>query len=274
MRRAYADTPVTSGQTHYRRAGSGAPLLLFHPSPLSSRFMAPLGEYLTEVADVIAPDTPGYGASTALRDSGETLSPYVAWLLELIDQLALEQVTLYGSATGAQLAIEFARAHPERLRGVILDNAAHFENTEREEILRHYLPELTVQESGAHLEKVWAICSGLFQWFPWYAQDDDHRVGSPAPLEQVQATVLEYLRAGDDYGRAYRAAFANEDARRVLDISSPVRVIRWPGSILWRHSRAYDEIEWPAHIQMVPCGPDPSERLAAIRSSVLALAGA
>lgn len=268
MRCDYLDTPHSNGQTHYRVAGTGAPVLLLHPSPLSSRFMLPTAAALQGGARVIALDTPGYGASDALKVPATDLAPYVDWLLEVLDALGLERAVLYGSATGAQLAIEFARAHTQRTRGIVLDNAAHFEDGERAAILRHYLPSLAPCESGQHLAKTWEICSKLFQFFPWFASDEAHRVGPPASLAAVHATALEYLRAGEDYGRAYRAAFDNEDARRVLDITVPVKVIRWQGSILKAHSALYDTLPWPANVELLPCEAPAEARMACIRRAV------
>ena len=48
---------------HYRVAGSGPPLFLLHPSPLSSAFMEPLMRRLAGRVTAIAPDTPGFGDS-------------------------------------------------------------------------------------------------------------------------------------------------------------------------------------------------------------------
>lgn len=268
-KRCYADLPA-GYQTHYRRAGSGAPLLLLHPSPMSSGFMQPLIDNLCDLADVIAPDTPGYGNSDPLPNPSDDLSAYVQWLGDFIQTLGFDRVGLYGSATGAQIAIEFANTYPEKLHYLLLDNAAHFNAAERQEILRDYLPDLSPNADGSHLQQVWEIATALYQWFPWYQQDEAHRVGpATVPVELVHATALEYLRAGPDYGRAYRAAFMNEDAARVQSITVPVRVIRWQGSILKTYSDRYDDFAWPEHIQMLHCEKTPEARLQAIRQAVV-----
>ena len=54
-------------QVHYRRAGSGAPVLLLHQTPaFLVRAMLPLMRFLAPRFTVIAPDMPGYGASDRL----------------------------------------------------------------------------------------------------------------------------------------------------------------------------------------------------------------
>ena len=57
---------VGSRQVHYRRAGSGPPVVLLHPSPNSSASMAPFMRALAPNFTAIALDTPSYGLSDPL----------------------------------------------------------------------------------------------------------------------------------------------------------------------------------------------------------------
>lgn len=275
-------------QTHFLRAGAGDPLILLHPSPLSSSWMEPVIEVLCDMVDAVAPDTPGYGASDPLpepsADPGSNdqrsgpadgLSGYTRWLIEFIRTLGCERVGLYGSATGAQIAIEFARAYPETTRFAVLDNVAHFTAQERERMLARYFPDLSPRDDGRHLLTAWSMVRGLWQWFPWYRQDEEHRIAEPAAIsdEMLQRMLVDHLRAGPDYARAYRAAMRNEDAARVQGLAVPVRIIRWQGGLLRRYADRLDDFDWPAHIRMSPCGAAPEERLAAIRRAVIELDG-
>ena len=243
-KRAYIDL-ADGSQTHYRSHGSGFPLVMLHPSPLSSAFLQPMIEVMPEGVAAIAPDTPGYGASDPLAEPSEDLSGYVAWLKDFIAALGHERVGIYGSATGAQIAIEFARAWPDAVHFLVLDNAAHFTAAERQAMLARYFPDLQPRRDGAHLRAAWEMVTALWQWFPWYEQDEAHRIGAAdaVPAEALQAFALDHLRAGPDYARAYRAALKNEDAKRLLGVSIPVRVIRWQGSILRRYADRYDEFD-------------------------------
>ena len=271
IKKRYADTAVPGGliQTHYREAGQGSPVLMLHPSPLSSGFMQPLMVELADIARVIAPDTPGYGMSDPLPEPPDDLQGYVAWLAGFLDALELETITLYGSATGAQIAIEFARAFPGRVRHVLLDNAVHFEETERADIMQHYFPSLAPQADGSHLQLAWRIADALFRRFPWY-DESAAAAGSPEPpVSVVHATAMGYLQAGEDYARAYRAAFNNERAENLQAVPVPTDIIRWQGSILRAFADRLDGYDWPAHIRMVHCGPSARERFAAIRAAAL-----
>lgn len=273
-KRAFLELP-SGRQCHYRHHGSGLPLILLHPSPLSSAFLEPMIEAMPGEVAAIAPDTPGYGESDPLAEPSDDLSAYVAWLRRFIETLGHESVGIYGSATGAQIAIEFARAWPDHTRFLVLDNAAHFTAEERETMAARYFPDLSPRADGSHLQTAWEMVHALWQWFPWYEQDEAHRIGEPGavPPETLQAMLLDHLRAGPDYARAYRAAMQNEEAGRLLGVSAPVRVIRWQGGILRKYADRYDEFDWPDHIRMVHCGATMEQRLAAIRSAVAELAG-
>lgn len=275
-------------QTHFLRAGAGDPLILLHPSPLSSSWMEPVIGVLSDAVDAVAPDTPGYGASDPLpgpsagpgsndQHSGpaDGLSDYTHWLLEFVRTLGFESVGLYGSATGAQIAIEFARAYPEAARFAVVDNVAHFTAEERERMPARYFPDLSPRADGSHLVAAWSMVRGLWQWFPWYRQDEEHRIAEPAAISDgmLQRMLVDHLRAGPDYARAYRAAMRNEEAARVQGLAVPVRIIRWQGGLLRRYADRLDDFDWPAHIRMAPCGAAPEERLAAIRRAVIELNG-
>lgn len=273
-KRAYAELPDGT-QTHYRCRGDGFPLIMLHASPLSSAWMEPTMAALPEGVYAVAPDTPGYGASDPLAEPGEDLSGYVTWLKQFIAALGFERAGVYGSSTGAQIAIEFARAWPEAAQFLVLDNAAHFTDDEREYILARYFPDLSPREDGAHLQKAWEMVSATWQWFPWFEQDEEHRF-APAgavPLETRQAMLVDQLRAGADYSRAYRRAFLNEDAKRLFGVSAPTRIIRWRGGMLRKYADRLDHMELPANIGMAHCGPTMDQRLAAIGDAVAELAG-
>lgn len=275
IKKFYAD--LAQGQTHYRRAGQGNPVVVLHPSPMSSSMMLPIINTLVPVCDVIAPDTPGYGQSDSLSQDvlaqSDDLSPYVAWLLEFFDVMELEKVCLYGSATGAQIAIEFARAYPQRLSSLVLENVADFSEEECQDALKHYFPSIAPKADGSHLIDVWGIAQSLSRWFPWYAQDDEHKVSDVVlPPSIVHATTMAYLQAGEGYAEAYRRAFLNEKAERVITLTVPTTIIRSDASIVKAYTDRFDTYSWPEHIKMRFCGADISDRYAAIKELVTSTA--
>lgn len=252
---------------HFAAAGRGAPLLLLHPSPLSAAFMAPAMATLKEQALCIAPDTPGYGDSDAFPEAPVDLLPYCDALAALLDALSLPQAAVYGSATGAQIAIEFAKAHPQRVSGVVLDNAAVFTDAERDRIMAGYFPDMTPRDDGVHLTRAWQVGHDLMQFFPWHQPAPAHRIvpampdaRDTGPLAAMEATALGYLAAGPRYDEGYRVAFANERAEQVQQIEQPTVIVRWAGSILKPYTDRFDTVSFGPQVNMAFCDAEPAAR--------------
>ena len=118
IRYGYADTRL--GQVHYREAGSGPPVILFHESPLSGEIYNVALPVLGRRVRAIAPDTPGYGASEP-PPSPLPLVGYAERLALFLDALGLERVALVGNHTGGKIAIQLAVDLPrEALAAAIL----------------------------------------------------------------------------------------------------------------------------------------------------------
>ena len=98
---------VTIGrrQLHYRRAGSGPPLIALHRLPRSSKDLLPFLLAAKENFTVIAPDMAGYGNSFSLESGPTSLAPLVEDLKAFLDALGLSQVLFYGEQAGAALAL-------------------------------------------------------------------------------------------------------------------------------------------------------------------------
>jgi len=254
---------------HYRVAGKGPALFLLHPSPLSSDFMQPLMSRLASRATVIAVDTPGYGASSRLKNDAGSLSIYVNTLMRFVDALGLEKYAIYGSATGAQIAIEAAKTDKDRVSGILLDNAAAFTDEQRAAITEGYFPDLIPREDGSHLAAVWQVAHDSMLFFPWHQRVEDNRI-APAlgPVEAMQANTMGYLEAGPDYHVAYRAAFENERAERLMAVEVPVTVIRWQGSILKKYTSQLDDFSWNENVRMAACDADPEARWQCLESEL------
>ena len=254
---------------HYRVAGSGPPLFLLHPSPFSSAFMVPLMRRLACRATLIAPDTPGFGDSEPVADAGKAqgLAPWVEAMIALRASLGLDRIAVYGSATGAQIAVEWAKADGGAVRGVVLDNAASFSDAERGRIMDGYFPDLRPAADGSHLARAWQAAHDATLFFPWQRPAADGRVaprlGAAASMDLA---ARAYLAAGPGYEAAYRAAFLNERAERVRPIEAPLVVLRWQGSILKRWTDRFDELEWGGNVVMAHCGPTPEDRWSCLES--------
>lgn len=266
--RSYVNLSQFQGRTvqlHYRQQGQGKEIVLLHPSPLSSAFMQPLLDVFSKQGTAIAWDTPGYGQSDPLPVMDSGLGGYVDALSQFISALGLKKPIIYGSATGAQIAIEFATAHPEQSSGLILENAAWFYDSERDAMLESYFPDISPKEDGSHLQLVWKMVSQLYHYFPWYDTSAQALVNeSEIPLAVKQKTVLDYLIAGEDYHRAYRAAFLNEKPERLAAVQIPTTLIRWDSSLLKKYVDRLDDADLPDNIAMLQCAAGLESRFEAL----------
>lgn len=252
-------------QLHYRQQGQGKEIILLHPSPLSSSFMQPLLDVFSKQGKAIAWDTPGYGQSDPLSATTPGLGGYVEALSQFISALGLKTPIIYGSATGAQIAIEFAKAHPDQTCGLILENAAWFHDSERDAMLDNYFPDISPKEDGSHLQLVWKMVSQLYHYFPWYDTSAEALVNeSDIPLAVKQKTVLDYLIAGEEYHRAYRAAFLNEKPEKLAAVKIPTILIRWDSSLLKKYVDRLDDAGLPDNIAMLHCSTGIEARFEAL----------
>ncbi len=134
---AWADAPDTStsyktvevGESliFYREAGpKDAPtILLLHGFPSSSHMFRDLIPELAEKYHIVAPDYPGFGQSSA-PDAAEYDYDF-ATLADTVDgftsKIGLDNFTLYMQDFGGPVGLRLAEKHPERVDGIIIQNA-------------------------------------------------------------------------------------------------------------------------------------------------------
>lgn len=263
MRRAFVN--FDGRQIHYRIAGDGAPVVMLHPSPLSSTMVLPVAEQVARRNRVYALDTPGYGLSDPPPYKPESLDDYLPIIAGALDALGLTKICLYGAATGAQLAIEFARRYPERVSLLVLDTAGHISAEECETIVREYFPSVRPKSDGRHLMTYWHMVRDLNVFFPWSVTRAANRVPRDVPpAALMQQFLLDYFRAGTRYDWAYRPAFYNERAERAQGVTVPAVLTRWAGSIALAITDALIAASLPANYNVLPLGETMAERATGI----------
>ncbi len=119
----------------YREAGAdrrdeGEPVIvLLHGFPTSSHMFRELIPKLADEYRVIAPDYPGYGLSDApsvdaFQYTFDNLSKVVD---ELLQKVGADEYVLYVQDYGAPVGYRIAVRHPERVRGLIVQNGNAYE---------------------------------------------------------------------------------------------------------------------------------------------------
>jgi len=111
---------VSSARLAYDAAGDGPPLILIHGFTLDRRMWDSQMAALTGVARVIRYDLRGFGGSSLPDDQRYRHTDDLA---ALMDHLGIEQADLMGLSLGGAVAVDFALAHPARVRSLILLDA-------------------------------------------------------------------------------------------------------------------------------------------------------
>lgn len=108
---AQTDSSRTASGLWYAQQGRGPALVLVHGSNLDSRSFDWIVPPLTKERRVVVFDLRFHGRTT---DPGGPVS-WAGDLLEVLDALGLERAALLGHSLGAQVVVDFALAHPERV---------------------------------------------------------------------------------------------------------------------------------------------------------------
>ncbi len=108
---------------HYIDEGKGEPLVFVHGNPAwSCEFRHPVRELRSEFR-CVALDRIGFRLSSrsALREDHRPES-HAHRLTTLLDHLDLREITLFMTAWGGPIGLDFARKHPERVKRLVIAN--------------------------------------------------------------------------------------------------------------------------------------------------------
>ena len=112
-------------QLHYEEHGSGEPLILLHGNGEDSTYFEHQVAYFQNRFRVIAVDSRGHGKSP--RGTAQlTLGQLASDLASFMDGLALDSAHILGFSDGANIAMLFATAHPERVKSLVLNGGNLF----------------------------------------------------------------------------------------------------------------------------------------------------
>jgi pimeloyl-ACP methyl ester carboxylesterase len=132
----YHTVKVDGLDIFYREAGpKDAPaILLLHGFPTSSHMFRNLIPALADRYRVIAPDYPGYGQSSmpSVSEFEYSFDNLAAVVDRFTVAVGLEDFTMYVQDYGAPIGYRLASAHPERVRGLIIQNGNAYEEGLRE----------------------------------------------------------------------------------------------------------------------------------------------
>ncbi|CAO3440728.1 alpha/beta fold hydrolase [Azospirillum endophyticum] len=226
----YADTP--HGRIHLRRAGRGRPLLAFQSAPGSSAPLLPLLHGLAPGREVIAPDYLGNGESDKPERTVD-IGALADDMLALADALGLDSFDLWGTHTGALVALDLTVRHPERVGRAVLEAPVLIPADFSADILDHYFPPLAADRWGLHLLQAWNMRRDMFLFWPWYRQDRAaaRAIGVP-DAAVLHDWTMGLLASGGHYDRSYRAAFRYDTRAALVRLTRPALVCAGPADML------------------------------------------
>ncbi|MFT4267422.1 MAG: alpha/beta fold hydrolase [Xenophilus sp.] len=210
IRRGFVDGPF--GQVHYREAGAGSgrpALVLLHQTADSGAMYADAMRALAPRLHVIAPDTPGFGASAAPA-AAPGLAGYVDALLAFADALGLARAHWLGHHSGAGFALELAARHPRRVDRLVLCG----------------VPRVAPNECAARIEALSPprACTGA-DAIDWAWRRIVQRMGGWATEAQMRTSFLDTLGALGWIRPAYEAVYACDASARAAQVQAPTLLL-------------------------------------------------
>lgn len=225
IRRHYADGRW--GQIHLRIAKGcsvdAPPLLMLHPTPKSGWIWEPLMPVLASGRAIIAPDTPGYGASDA-PPAPASITELAAEMLDLMTTLARDGLIpsgpfdVVGYHTGSVIAVAMALTAPDRVRRIAPVSLPLYDAEERAARMARIAAGPALADDGSHLLAMWRHMQTLF----------DPRIDT----DWKQESLTENLRSGPRAYWGYAAVYGYDLAAALPRLTQPVLLIA-PEDDLW-----------------------------------------
>lgn len=182
----------------------GSPVMLIHGHPFNRRMWQPQARALAAAGyRAITPDLRGYGDSEVVPGT-TMLSDFAADTAAVLDHLDLDRAVVVGLSMGGQIAMEFHRQYPRRVRALILADTSAVPEDEAGKVFRRALADRLIAEG-----------------MDGYATDvidkmikPEHVTGMP----EVAELVLDMMRttAGQGAAAALRGRAVRPDYRPTL----------------------------------------------------------
>ena len=198
---------VGDRRVHYLRSGDGPPAVLVHSSPANAWLLRPEIARLSRDFTVFAFDTPGFGLSDPLPLQEMEVADLADALAQTLAAIAMPPCPMFGSHTGAAIALEFGVRHPDRVTGLVFDGVPAFTREEFNALFGDYFRPLPVSDLGGQYATAWTRFRDQAIWFPWSGRTPDRlNAYDLSPPESTHLWVSMYFDAAEHYIPAYRAA--------------------------------------------------------------------
>ena len=213
----YAD--VDGLRLHYLDEGprDAAPVLLLHGEPSWSYLYRKMIPVLVEAGHrVIAPDLIGFGKSDKpVNIEDYSYARHVAWQRELIEQLDLREITLFGQDWGSLIGLRLAAENEHRFARIVIGNGG--------------LPD---PDSGQKAPLAFRLWRGFARYTPWFKAGFIVGGGSGRKLGAAEKAAYDAPFPGDEYLAGARAfpmivPFSPEDPSNSANRKAWAVMRRW-----------------------------------------------
>jgi len=172
-------------------AGDGVPVVLLHSLAGNTRQWEPQLAHLRAGRRAVALDWRGHGRSPAAVDGSWRIEDMAEDVTAAADRLGLERFVLAGHSAGGSVAIAFAGAHPERVAGLFLLDAAGDSRQFPREMMDPFLAALESDAYASTIEGYWGSIMGTNPAVRARLLDD-LRATPPAAVAAVFRSTTEF----------------------------------------------------------------------------------
>lgn len=230
---------TSKGQVECRIEGkSDKTALIFHGAQVDCYAFTGEDFFLENGYQVVIPSRAGYGKTEL--STGKNVEEFSDVIIELLEQLQVDKVTVMGVSAGGRPALQFAGRYPHRTQNVILQSALTHPYWPK-----YYIRFLSYFLFNSYIEKyVWKMLQSKFEKTPLAALKLMLRSLSKLPAQQVidqmtinqQEAFIKLLK----YSRSHQG-FLNDlkyDAGDLYRITAPVLIVqsKYDGSVDVSHA--------------------------------------
>lgn len=215
----------------YEDIGNGTPIVMIHGQPFNRSMWDYQVNELKSDYRLIIPDLRGYGESDVPK--GMVLLDELALdIAELLEELEIREVILMGLSMGGQIALEFFKLFPKRVKGIVLaDTDCRSEDEEgykrrlvlsekiandgmirfTEERIHHFISEYSMKNLPkvvAHLRKMMETTSSLGSSLVQRGRAE--RKDLTALLDEIDVPSLIFVGEYDEFTPVTTAEFIHK----------------------------------------------------------------
>lgn len=258
---------VDGQHVHYRRGGSGPPLVMVHPAITSSTYFVPQMTRLAESYTCYAFDNPGFGSSDTTPGTTGLMWELADGLAVAMRALRLGPVPVFGYHTGAAVALELAARHPQLVSALILDGLPLFTPDEVAQLFSaDFAPPLHIDPLGGHLTQTWTRFRDQYMFYPWCTKT----ARTVLPLKQAASAdaVNDWVKYFYASAAHYAVPFYDAHAcgavggERLSSLQMPTLLVCASNDFLIAHAPRLPALGPQQELKLI--GPEPAEKNATI----------